>query len=110
MEYDPGQQVHAAHVDGEQCQGVGGHEYAERVYVQVVGEHPEHAEHAAPGQKVGGGEPAVPEVADALAEYVGGRLVVGAAQLTEEVQREEQHGPVRAKPRGEERRIIRHQL
>jgi len=110
VEYDPRQQVHAAHVDGEQGQGVGGHEYAERVYVQVVGEHPQHAEHAAPGQEVSGGEPAVPEVAHALAEDVRGRLVVGAAQLTEKVQREKQYRPVRAKPRREERRVVRHQL
>jgi len=80
------------------------------VYVQVIGEHPEHAEHAAPGEKVRGGEPAVAEIAHALAEYVRGRLVVGAAQLAEEVQREEQHRPVRAKPRGEKRRVVRHQL
>jgi len=110
VEYDPRQQVHAAHVDGEQGQGVGGHEYAERMYVQVVGEHPQHAEHAAPRQEMCGGEPAVPEISDALSQYVGGCLVVGAAQLTEKVQREEQHGPVRAKPRGEERRVVRHQL
>lgn len=110
VQYDPGQQVHAAHVDGEQGQRVGGHEYAERVYVQVIGEHPEHAEHAAPGEKVRGGEPAVPKVAHALAEYVRGRLIVGAAQLTEEVQREKQHRPVRAKPCGEKRRVVRHQL
>lgn len=110
VQYDPGQQVHAAHVDGEQGQRVGGHQYAERVYVQVIGEHPQHAEHAAPGQEVRGREAAVPEVAHALAQYVGGRLVVVAAQLTEEVQREEQHGPVRAEPRGEKRRVVRHQL
>jgi len=59
---------------------------------------------------VSGGEPAVPEIPHALAEHVRGRLVVGAAQLTEEVQREEQHRPVRAKPRREERRVVRHQL
>jgi len=89
MEYDPREQVHAAHVDGEQGQGVGGHEYAERMYVQVVGEHTEHAEHATPSQEVCGGEPSVPKVSDAFSKYVGGCLVVGAAQLTEEVQREE---------------------
>lgn len=110
MQYDPGQQVHAANVDGEQSQGVGSHQYAEGVYVQVVGEHPEHAEHAAPGQKMRGRETAVPEVAHTLAQNVGGRLVVGAPQLTEEVQREEQHRPVGTEPRGEKRRIVRHQL
>lgn len=110
VQYDPGQQVHAAHVDGEQGQRVRGHQDAERVYVQVVGEHPEHAEHGAPGEEVRGGEPAVPEVAHALAEYVRGRLIVWAAQLAEEVQREKQHGPVGAKPRGEKRRVVSHQL
>jgi len=80
------------------------------MYVQVVGEHPEHAEHAAPSQEVCGGEPAVPKVSDALSKNVGGCLVVGTTQLTEKVQREEQHGPVRAKPCGEERRVVRHQL
>lgn len=110
VQYDPGQQVHATHVDGEQGQGVGGHEYAERVYVQVIGEHPEHAEHAAPGQEVCGREAAVPEIPHALSEYVRGRLIVGAAQLTKKVQREKQHRPVCAKPRGEKRRVIRHQL
>lgn len=110
VQYDPGQQVHAAHVDGEQGQRVGGHEYTERVYVQVVGEHPEHAEHAAPREEVGGGEAAVPEVAHALSEYVGGRLIVGTAQLTEKIQREEQHRPVGAEPRSEKRRVVRHQL
>lgn len=110
VEYHPGQQVHATHVDGEQGQGVGGHEYAECVYVQVVGEHPEHAEHGTPGEEVGGREPAVPEVSHALAQYVGGRLIVEAAQLAEKIQREEQHGPVGAEPRGEERRVIRHEL
>lgn len=110
VQYDPGQQVHATYVDSEQGQRVGGYEYAERVYVQVVGEHPEHAEHTAPGEKVRGGESAVAKVAHALTEYVRGRLIVGTAQLTEEVQREKQHRPVRTKPCGEKRRIIRHQL
>jgi len=80
------------------------------MYVQIVGEHPEHTEHATSGQEVGGGEPAVPKVSDAFSEYVSGCLVVRAAQLTEEVQREEQYGPVCAKPRGEERRVVCHQL
>lgn len=110
VEYDPREQVHATHVDGEQGQGVGGYEYTKCMNVQVVGEHPEHAEHGAPGQKVSGREPAVPEIAHALAQDVGGRLIVEAAQLAEKVQREEQHGPVGAKPRGEERCVIRHQL
>lgn len=110
MEYDPGQQVRTAHAYGEQGDGVGGHQYAEGVYVQVVGEHPEHAEHGAPGEKVRGSEAAVPEVAHALAQHVRGRLRIGAAQLAEKIQREEQHRPVGAKPRGEKRRVVRHQL
>lgn len=110
VEYDPGQQVRAAHAYGEQGDGVRGEQYAERVYVQIVGEHPEHAEHRAPGEKVRGGEAAVPEVSHALAKYVRGRLRIGAAQLAEKVQREEQHRPVGAKPRGEKRRVVRHQL
>lgn len=110
VKYDPREQVHAAHVDGEQSQRVCGHEDAERVYVQVICEHPEHAEHTTSGQEVRGREPTIPEVTYALAEYVRGRLIVWAAQLTKKVQREKQHRPVCAKPRGEKRRVIRHQL
>jgi len=80
------------------------------VYVQIIGKYPEHAEHAAPGEEMRGGESAVAEIAHALAEYVRGRLVVRAAQLAKKVQREKQHRPVRAEPRGEKRRVIRHQL
>lgn len=108
VKYDPREQIYAAHVDSEQGQGVGSYEYAERVNVQVVGEHPQHAEHGAASQEVGGRKPAVSEVAHALAQDVSGRLVVEAAQLTKKVQREEQHGPIGAKPCSEEWCVIGH--
>lgn len=80
------------------------------MYVQIVCEHPEHAEHATSGQEVRGGEAAVSKISHALAEYVGGCLIVWTAQLTKKIQREKQHRPVCAKPRSEKRRVICHQL